>query len=402
MSDRPTPLLRPNMPELDTVRGIAILGVLALHGFYSRYSSLRGWSRPAHVFLELTRWGWVGVNLFFVLSGFLITGILLDSRPRADYYRRFYLRRALRILPAYYALVILLAVLRQSTAAYLGLSAAYLANVTIFFGVAESYGPLWSLAVEEHFYLLWPMIVRWLNRRNLALFAFGVCVAEPAIRAFAFHRGQVAGLASFTWFVADGLASGGLLAILLRTSLARRQIARIAMSLLALAFIAAAMGAPFGILTRNCLLGAALQHTVINIFFSGVLLCFLLAGTAPWGSFIGNMTLRFMGRISYGLYLVHLLVFRLYDKLCARFAPWLLPHNGELSKMILGFIVAAGFATAIACLSRRFYEEPFLRLKTHWTNDGRKSERWTAAAKDVAPVFTIEDLATRADVVRSA
>jgi peptidoglycan/LPS O-acetylase OafA/YrhL len=360
-------LLRPLMPELDALRGVAILGVLALHGFYSGSSGLRGFSRPAQFFLDLTEWGWLGVNLFFILSGFLITGILIDSRKRAHYYRRFYARRALRILPAYYGLLILLAVLRQSTAAYLGLSFVYLANITPLFGVAEDYGPLWSLAVEEHYYLLWPMVVRWLNRRNLAIFAFGLCVAEPIVRALAFQHGYTNGLASYTWFVADGLASGGLLAILLRTSVSRRQVVQVSVALFLSGAALAAGGASFGILTRNRLLGAALQYSVIDVLFSGLLLFFLLAGSAPWGKLARNRTLRFIGRISYGLYLVHLLVFRMYDKACRRFAPSLLPTDGHFSIVLARFAVAGCTAILIAYLSRRFFEEPFLRLKDRWT-----------------------------------
>jgi peptidoglycan/LPS O-acetylase OafA/YrhL len=99
-------LIRRTMPELDTVRGIAILLVVFFHGF-SKVSSV-GLSGPPRLFVLATRTGWVGVNLFFVLSGFLITGILLDSRERPRYYRNFYLRRALRILPAYYLLLLVL------------------------------------------------------------------------------------------------------------------------------------------------------------------------------------------------------------------------------------------------------------------------------------------------------
>src|ERR1700676_3441511 len=93
------PLLRPVMPELDAVRGIAILGVVVYHAFYwSRDLSL--YSNLQRTFFSFTSAGQFGVPLFFVLSGFLITGILLDSRARPNYYKRFYLRRALRILPA--------------------------------------------------------------------------------------------------------------------------------------------------------------------------------------------------------------------------------------------------------------------------------------------------------------
>ena len=101
------PLIRAHMPELDTIRGLAILGVLLYHGFYwvRDLSLYAPWQRH---FFTLMAPGQFGVNLFFVLSGFLITGILLDSRNRPDYYQRFYFRRALRILPAYYLTLLLL------------------------------------------------------------------------------------------------------------------------------------------------------------------------------------------------------------------------------------------------------------------------------------------------------
>jgi|SRR5947209_12757957 len=132
-------LVRSVMPELDSVRGLAILGVVFLHAFYWPYSRLH-FSRPAHIFIQLTQPGWMGVNLFFVLSGFLITGILIDSLDKRNYYKRFYVRRILRILPAYYAVLILLLVLGRSSLAYFGLSFIYLSNMTNLFGVPQSYG----------------------------------------------------------------------------------------------------------------------------------------------------------------------------------------------------------------------------------------------------------------------
>src|SRR5580698_1276384 len=128
-------LIRPVMPELDTIRGIAVLGVLLLHAFAWQYGGLH-FGVLAQTFLVATQPGGLGVNLFFVLSGFLITGILLDSRDKPYFYRRFYTRRALRILPAYYLLLIVLLVLRSSSAAFVGLSFVYLANMTDFFGLS--------------------------------------------------------------------------------------------------------------------------------------------------------------------------------------------------------------------------------------------------------------------------
>jgi len=249
------PLLRSVMPELDSVRGIAIIGVLLLHAFYSSYSSFPFSGLP-RLFLLATQPGWLGVNLFFVLSGFLITGILLDSKEKPQYFRRFYTRRALRILPAYYLLLIILAVLHQASAGFLGLSFIYLANVTALFGVVADYGPLWSLAVEEHYYILWPAVIYKLTRRHVAIITVALCVLIPVLRGVSFRLGYTAGLGWYTWFVADGLATGSLLAILLRTSVSRRMIAVVCGTLLAVGFMLAGIGRPFGILTRERVLGA--------------------------------------------------------------------------------------------------------------------------------------------------
>jgi len=186
------PLVRRFMPELDVLRGIAVLGVLFFHGFRAEYGGLP-FTGARRILLMATQPGALGVNLFFVLSGFLITGILLDSSARPDYYRRFYSRRALRILPAYYSLLILLGVLHQASAAFLGLSFVYLSNVTSLFGVSMDYHPLWSLAVEEHYYIVWPSVVRKLRARYLALFSLTICILIPVARAVSFHYGHSLG-----------------------------------------------------------------------------------------------------------------------------------------------------------------------------------------------------------------
>jgi peptidoglycan/LPS O-acetylase OafA/YrhL len=362
-------LLRPVMPELDSLRGIAILGVLFLHGFFWQYSSWH-FSRPARFFLRATQPGWLGVNLFFVLSGFLITGILLDSKARPHFYKRFYVRRALRILPAYYLLLLLLGLLGQARAAYLGLGFVYLANVTELFGVAEAYGPLWSLAVEEHYYLFWPAVVRRLGKKGLAIIGVGICILVPILRAISFAKGFTYGLASYTWFVLDGLAAGSLLAILLRTNISRATVKLTCFVLFTVGLSAAIIGAPYGILTRNSGLGAALQHTVISVLFSGVLLTFLLIGTSPWKTWVNHPVLVFFGYISYGLYLIHLLMFRLYDKLGHQFWPSLLPTDNHFGLVLLRFACAGGVAVAMSCVSRKYFENRFLALKARFEPEG--------------------------------
>jgi len=361
-SSEPAALVRPFMPELDTLRGIAVLGVLLLHAFFWQYAGY-SFGPFARAFLRATQPGGYGVNLFFVLSGFLITGILLDSKNREHYYRRFYTRRALRILPAYYALLLALLVLRSSSAAFVGLSFVYLANMTSFFGVACDYGPLWSLAIEEHFYILWPAVVRTLTRRRLAWVSVSLVILIPALRATSFALGYKAGLDWYTWFAADGLAAGSVLAIVLRTNVTRKQIWTLCGVLLGSSVIAGIVGAPFGLDTRNRPLGAGLQWTTVHVFCAGILVLFLLAGTSSAKRCVNLSVLRFFGYLSYGLYLYHMLAFRMYDRICRNYFPQLIPSNGRFALVLLRFILAGSAAVAVAYLSRRFFEERFLRLK---------------------------------------
>jgi peptidoglycan/LPS O-acetylase OafA/YrhL len=358
------------MPELDTIRGIAILAVLLFHAFAWQYGNFN-FSPLVKQFLAATQPGELGVDLFFVLSGFLITGILLDSKCRPYFYRTFYTRRALRILPAYYALLVLLLLLHSSSPGFVGLSFFYLANVTNLFGVACGYGPLWSLAVEEHYYILWPAVVHNLTFARLAAAALGIVALVPVLRAVSYSLGWRDGLGWYTWFVADGLAMGSLVAIVLRTSSARKQVSQLCSGLLGLSMLLGVIGRPFGITTRERLLGAALQRTTINVFFAGVLLLFLLVGTSSRKRYANSSVLRFFGYISYGLYLDHLLAFRIYDVICRRYWPILIPSSDHFELVLLRFALAGGLAITAAYLSRKYFEEKFLKLKDRFVPNTR-------------------------------
>ena len=358
----PQPLVRRFMPELDALRGIAVLGVLVFHGFRAVFGELPDTGASRFV-AQVAQAGVFGVNLFFVLSGFLITGILLDSRNKSDYYRRFYTRRVLRILPAYYALLVLLALMHQASAAFLGLSFIYLSNVTNLFAVSMDYHPLWSLAVEEHYYIVWPSVVRRLRPRFLAVLALAICILVPAARVIAFHYGRFQGGEWSTWYQADGLALGSLLALVLRTSITRNKATIAATSLITVATMFALAGAPFGVLSRQTMLGAGTQFTFINTFFAGLLLIFLLLGSSSRSHWVNNPTLRFFGYISYGLYLIQFLIFRLYDKGTRTLWPALVPSAEHFGLIILRFAIVAMAAIAVSYLSRKYFEEWFLRLK---------------------------------------
>ena len=372
----PEKLIRPVMPELDSLRGVAILLVLFFHGF-NLPGAMTQLTGAARLFVMAAFAGWTGVYLFFVLSGFLITGILIDSKPKPGYYRRFYIRRALRILPAFYLLLFLLWLLprtglvegRQVGWPFLTLSFFYLANVTTLFGVNSQYAALWSLAVEEHFYLIWPTVVRALSRRWAVWCAVGIIVLCPVLRALAFWHGYDYG-AGYTWLVADALAFGALMGVLSRGWMAERGPMRtFSLVCIAAAIGLLAVGTPFGIWRGSTLFGGVFRRTAVNLLCAGGLGAALLVGTGRFRWLVRRPVLQWFGEISYGLYLIHMLAFDFVDHWIVRFSQDVYPHiSSHFGVMWLRFIAGSAVAIGAAFLSRRYFEEPFLRLKDRWTS----------------------------------
>jgi len=364
----PHGLLRDHMPELDSVRGVAVLLVLFFHGFGFAFGT-KSLSGLPKLFVAATLPGWIGVNLFFVLSGFLISGILIDSKQRPDYYQRFYYRRALRILPLYYTVLILLAVLsragfvdRRASWGFLAISSVYLANVSGLFGISMQYGILWTLAIEEHFYLFWPAVIRRFSRRNISIIATGIFLLCPALRWLYCALGYNAG-AGYTWLYADGLALGALLACTVRGRPGERfRMRRLTAALVGSSLLLLIGGAPFGIFLASHRAGLVLRTTAVNLLSGSVIGLVLLVGTSPWKRAVNNAALRFFGQISYGLYLLHMLIFDLTDHFVKRlFAVNLHDH---FAFVVLRFVLGAGASIGIAYLSRWHFEEIFLKLKS--------------------------------------
>ena len=188
----------------------------------------------------------------------------------------------------------------------------------------------------------------------MAALAGALILLSPVFRGFAFYTGHSRGIDWYTWFVLDGLAAGSLLAILLRTRITRKQAIRLCAVMLAAALIAAVIGAPFGMLTRERLLGAALQFSVVHLLSTGVVLMVLIVGSGGHRRLVNNRLLQFFGYISYGLYLVHMLVFRFWDGVYKRFFPFFVPQDGRFDLVVLRFVLVLGAATAVAYLSRRY------------------------------------------------
>lgn len=364
------PIDHSRIPELDGVRAIAVWMVLGAH-------IIGGWPVPRGTFaripspvLEVINHGWLGVDLFFVLSGFLITGILLDSRCKSHYFRNFYARRFLRIMPLYFAVVIVFVIFYTYARKYFLLSTFFAANLAHLFGVTEPHGPgvLWSLAVEEHFYLLWPLLVYLLGRRKLAALAISVIVISPIVRGIAVAHGMSIDMAvyEYSWFRFDGLALGGLMAIWVRSTWAiSANSKRFAAALVGLSLLITVIGMPFGLAHKGAM-GTALRFDQAELVFAAFI---LLAVTLQGSRVTAVLRTRFMilsGSLSYCIYLIHLSLGDGYQAVVNRLNLHPSALFGNLGSVVVRglFMIAASFA--LAMLSKRFLEQPFLRLKRYF------------------------------------
>jgi peptidoglycan/LPS O-acetylase OafA/YrhL len=376
------------MPELDSVRGLAIALVLVYH--------TAGMGLPPGVapsgLVALAEAGWLGVHLFFVLSGFLITGILSDAREsrRTDYFRRFYARRARRILPAYVALLFVLSLKVDISNQFLLLSGAFLSNVAPLFGAGREWAGLWSLAVEEQFYLLWPLAVWLLPRRAMIGVAVAMLLLSPLARAAGVAAGARLELFYHTWYVLDSLAAGALVALVLReVRPSREQVARWAVVLVALAGTVLTVGIAGGSLSARSLgIGywdKVLRYLPWSILFAGALLGMLHLGSGPAHRWVTPRPLRYLGRISYGLYLIHPLVLEAVD---SRFAP---TAGSGLGQLAVRFALMSGISVVIAAVSRETFEAWWLGERRRPAPSGLPS-----ATGENAGAVTAESTSSRA------
>jgi peptidoglycan/LPS O-acetylase OafA/YrhL len=366
------PLIRKNMPELDAIRGGAILMVVLYHGLFWSSKGVR--VGPAgNLFLRITQPGWLGVDLFFVLSGFLITGVLFDRRCNSSDLKSFYIRRALRILPLYYAALVLICALMycvsgQTYLGFFGFGLIYLANLAPFVGRATCYplGVLWSLSVEEHFYLFWPAVVRFLSTRWLYIALVCLISLEPIARWMRFRvdGDPKEAIYYLSWFRLDSFAWGALVALIARTCSQRRELfmrSNIVMASIGVAV--AAVGFSHGVATRTAPLGAALQFSCIDSVFAGLIGTAVFLGSGPLENVLARPVLCYLGKISYCLYLIHQTVFWLFDRLLASLHPQPASPVTTLFDLMCRAIVVLGIAIGVSELSRRFFESRFLAMK---------------------------------------
>ncbi|MFN8669151.1 MAG: acyltransferase [Gemmatimonadaceae bacterium] len=362
-------------PVLDGVRGLAIVLVFLVH------FKFRTWSTPLDAFVDgIFRSGWMGVDLFFVLSGFLITGILLEGRSGPRYFRNFYLRRLLRLFPVYYLtlavlFLVLPRVLQPPPAELVALVPHqgwyWLYAVNVF--QVRSHGTmsyfntlhLWSLSVEEQFYLLWPMVVRLTTASSLLVTCVIAIVAAFAIRVGLIASGGSA-WAAYSLMPArmDALAVGACVAILARDTAGSARLRRWWRPV-ALVALAGVLGLivwkrqyhedDLAVLT----LGYVLNALVFGAGLTGILDSPTLAIFRPFHW----RWLQWIGKVSYGAYVYHLLLQLAVDPAKEYFRKLPPVLGSQLPAEFVWIILMTSVTLAVAWVSYRWIEMPFLALK---------------------------------------
>jgi len=362
-----------HVPALDGIRGFAALSIFIVHyagGAHAFMGRLRYLAEPIN-------FGWAAVSLFFVLSGYLISGILWDSLGTPNWWRRFYWRRSLRIFPLYY-LALLIAI--AHTIGSQGLSRIFPGVLPYFlylqdvptayptlgkFPDVRSLSHFWSLAVEEQFYLIWPFVLAWLypkaaRARNVCLL---VWLSSLAFRVAAFATG-----AGHLWAIAflvaraGELSLGAYLALVVRDPISKDRLFRHVRWIFGLSLIAV-------IAVIVCTGGAGVESkgmATIGIAINALLFASLIGLSLRPGltaSVFEIGWIRWLGRISYGVYVYHILLGGAFDWIASR----IFPNVGrELHFLVLFFVAAVG-TLIVASLSYYFFELRFLRMRKHPT-----------------------------------
>ena len=365
-----------HVPALDGVRGIAVSAVLAHHfgvaaGLTSRFpSTVSNWVE------RVLYAGWAGVDLFFVLSGFLITSILLVSKDRPQYFKRFYGRRILRIFPLYYsALVLGLIVLpgiaqagawglfRRGESGDIWLW-TYTLNIGLAFGLISmpvaSLSHFWTLAIEEQFYIVWPWLVKVTSRRTLLRVCGCVAIGALAMRMAWIALGfDGDGAYRFTLTRADSLTVGAALAVLMQQAGWKAKLSAAAPWLfLGSLSVVAAMVAFVPRFYPSDPLVVTVGHSILALVSASLVLLAVRQDSWRW---LSIRPLRTLGKYSYGIYVWHFPLQRALLTWYGFHAPP--PGTSNPWKTVLFLVAGIGGSFVLGWISYHVIERPFLRLK---------------------------------------
>jgi peptidoglycan/LPS O-acetylase OafA/YrhL len=362
-----------HIASLDGYRGIAFLLVFLRHYTLTRHSQ----SPILLGIMRVSAAGWAGVDLFFVLSGFLITGILLDTRTDPHYFRNFIVRRALRIFPLYYT--VLFVILALTPLLHLQWHRGHIAYFFYLGNVAANINPsleavfpyfsflhLWSLSLEEQFYVLWPLAIYVAaTPRHIVRMCVGLSVFSLLVRIAILHWLPLG--RAVEWCSAelptrtDGLLYGAIAAVLVRRFPIDRLVPPARWAFGASAVLLAGMFLCFGANFNNPVT-SLVGYPLLALFFTS-LLVLALEPKSLFARFGRLSPLRVLGRYSYGLYVYHLI---------AGFAlSYLLSWLQERTHSVVGggilFTIFVFFGSLImAVASYELYERRFLRLKRYF------------------------------------
>lgn len=377
----PTKEATKHLPELDGLRGLAILGVMCSHGV-----GLSGLFRRTpnslleNLFAYFTIPLWGGVDLFFVLSGFLITGILLRTKTDERYFQSFYARRTLRIFPIYYFALTLSLILGHYSTEIADILPAwnswkvayflYVQNWPVFWHgekiMGGLWGAYWSLAVEEQFYFLWPLVILHFSEKTVARLCIIGCFVALPLRILLSHfyfRGSF-GLAQITSSRVDGLLLGAFIAIYMLRK--RRPIPKSWIA--ACAFVGMSFLVFIGLSYPTEFVATGRWMTTIGItafaLLSGALVA-LSQHHSPLQRVLTLKWLRTVGKYSYGMYVYHLLLFLpVRSYLLSGAASWIHLNFPEKILFMISEIMAV---FVVAKLSYDHFESRFLNLKRYFS-----------------------------------
>jgi peptidoglycan/LPS O-acetylase OafA/YrhL len=347
--------------SLDGFRGLAALMVMWFH--YFEFSHHSGNSTLAHWFQRFMNVGQGGVELFFVLSGFLITRILLSTRSDSRYLPRFYARRSLRIFPLYFGFLIIFAVNSLIVDGQLPVWGehwyfwAFIQNLPYAFGWATD-GPIhyWSLAVEEQFYFVWPFLVLLLSRKWLVRVGVVLLVMPIILRVILIPMGVDVYFLTLTRM--DGLALGALLAIFEPQIVANRS------ALFGRFRLVLFVTVPL-VIVGFALFGGQLNYWFRTVKFLAIAICGAMTlgmlltcdDRHPLRRFFASRFMVFTGRLSFGLYVFQSLCFNIFENF--------VPGFNSLLRLPIAFAMLYG----IAWLSFRYFESPILKYKCYFAYD---------------------------------
>lgn len=360
---------------LDGLRALAICLVLFHH-----YSQKMGNSGMGdRLFFSLSNSAWIGVDLFFVLSGFLITGILYDAKGSPSYFRTFYIRRSLRIFPIYYVLLLVIfvilpffhhSIVDSYTLDHQKWFWLYGSNyLTAFKGWPDiAVAHLWSLAIEEHFYLLWPVVVFLGNKRQLLIGGTALLVGAILLRFYsATHDSSADSIYVMTHYRIDTLVTGGLLALAWRTPAIRSKLERHAGKATVILLVAGFAGLN-NHLGLDWLSWSPVQQaagfTLIALFFAAFqVVCLQIPSGSIFYRILTCAPALWLGRLSYGMYLFHRPIEVLAMEMGLHPSNHI-KHDIPNWTYVLVYILGNTLVTALlAWLTWNLFEKHILRLK---------------------------------------